>query len=314
VNDPTDVRTAKEVPRPAQFVKAAVMVWAVAAGGVGRMTDAGSPAPGWYPDPTGAPGQRYWDGNTWTEQTRADAPDAASAPTAVAPAVPPTTPDPAPQAFTPPPVAPPSYVATPAAGTSPTPGVASQGVTARGLAPLIVVLGGALVFFIAMFLPWMEIEATGLDVQQVPFELSEWRNGWSGDVPWLVLGADATSDTANGVSDMIFGFLMIGGAAILAVVIALGVAGNAKPLLVFAMIGLGVITVLLILLELLTVPGEIDDGLEAAEAAALALGGSAEASGGIAIGFWIGLLGALAVVGGGVWYFLDQQRAATSAA
>lgn len=26
--------------------------------------------PGWYPDPTGTPGERYWDGQTWTEQTR----------------------------------------------------------------------------------------------------------------------------------------------------------------------------------------------------------------------------------------------------
>lgn len=24
-----------------------------------------SPAPGWYPDPTGAPGARYWDGSRW---------------------------------------------------------------------------------------------------------------------------------------------------------------------------------------------------------------------------------------------------------
>src|SRR5690349_12060719 len=26
-------------------------------------------APGWYPDPTGLPVQRYWDGNDWTEHT-----------------------------------------------------------------------------------------------------------------------------------------------------------------------------------------------------------------------------------------------------
>ena len=24
-----------------------------------------SPTPGWYPDPSGAPGQRYWDGQQW---------------------------------------------------------------------------------------------------------------------------------------------------------------------------------------------------------------------------------------------------------
>lgn len=26
------------------------------------------PAPGWYPDPYGQPGQRWWDGTTWTDQ------------------------------------------------------------------------------------------------------------------------------------------------------------------------------------------------------------------------------------------------------
>ena len=27
-----------------------------------------SPTPGWYPDPSGAPVQRFWDGNAWTAQ------------------------------------------------------------------------------------------------------------------------------------------------------------------------------------------------------------------------------------------------------
>lgn len=26
--------------------------------------------PGWYPDPHGEPRERYWDGHTWTDQTR----------------------------------------------------------------------------------------------------------------------------------------------------------------------------------------------------------------------------------------------------
>lgn len=26
------------------------------------------PAPGWYPDPSGAPGQQYWDGQQWQGQ------------------------------------------------------------------------------------------------------------------------------------------------------------------------------------------------------------------------------------------------------
>ena len=30
------------------------------------MTTPPTPPPGWYPDPSGAPGQRYWDGNNWS--------------------------------------------------------------------------------------------------------------------------------------------------------------------------------------------------------------------------------------------------------
>lgn len=28
-----------------------------------------TPAPGWYPDPSGAPAQRYWDGHSWTSHS-----------------------------------------------------------------------------------------------------------------------------------------------------------------------------------------------------------------------------------------------------
>ena len=31
--------------------------------------EAWSVPPGWYPDPSGAPVQRFWDGNAWTAQT-----------------------------------------------------------------------------------------------------------------------------------------------------------------------------------------------------------------------------------------------------
>ena len=30
------------------------------------MTTSGTPASGWYPDPSGAPGHRYHDGSRWT--------------------------------------------------------------------------------------------------------------------------------------------------------------------------------------------------------------------------------------------------------
>src|SRR6185437_5665298 len=32
-------------------------------------------APGWYPDPSGHPGQRYWDGQRWTDNWAPLAPD-----------------------------------------------------------------------------------------------------------------------------------------------------------------------------------------------------------------------------------------------
>jgi hypothetical protein len=46
------------------------------------------PAPGWYPDPAGA-GQRWWDGQRWTEQVGTPPPARESEPPPVAPAAPP---------------------------------------------------------------------------------------------------------------------------------------------------------------------------------------------------------------------------------
>lgn len=34
------------------------------------MTDQDAVAPGWYPDPSGAPLNRWWDGQRWTPQTQ----------------------------------------------------------------------------------------------------------------------------------------------------------------------------------------------------------------------------------------------------
>ena len=36
----------------------------------GSLPGAGSPAPGWYPDPSGAEQERWWDGELWGAQTR----------------------------------------------------------------------------------------------------------------------------------------------------------------------------------------------------------------------------------------------------
>ncbi|AXC35140.1 hypothetical protein SEA_PHRANNY_35 [Mycobacterium phage Phranny] len=43
------------------------------------------PAPGWYPDPNGAPGQRYFDGTEWTSHTQQAPPAHVPQPVAVLP-------------------------------------------------------------------------------------------------------------------------------------------------------------------------------------------------------------------------------------
>jgi Protein of unknown function (DUF2510) len=45
------------------------------------------PAAGWFPDPSGQPGQRYYDGRRWTQHFVPTPPPSAPAPTAVAVAV-----------------------------------------------------------------------------------------------------------------------------------------------------------------------------------------------------------------------------------
>jgi hypothetical protein len=51
------------------------------------------PAAGWYPDPAGQSGQRWWDGLGWTEYVRATPPSAPTIPAAaVVPSVPEATP------------------------------------------------------------------------------------------------------------------------------------------------------------------------------------------------------------------------------
>lgn len=83
-----------------------------------------SPAAGWYADPAGGGGQRYWDGSVWTEHVAAPVaqPVAPAAPAAPeAPVAPPVAADPAMPmapavAVPPPPPAPvaPAYAAAPA--------------------------------------------------------------------------------------------------------------------------------------------------------------------------------------------------------
>ena len=49
----------------------------------GLFEDGGSESPraGWYSDPGGSGGERYWDGTRWTDQTRAAGAGSGPAPT-----------------------------------------------------------------------------------------------------------------------------------------------------------------------------------------------------------------------------------------
>ncbi|HET7901687.1 MAG TPA: DUF4333 domain-containing protein [Candidatus Nanopelagicales bacterium] len=62
------------------------------------MTDPDLPQAGWYPDPSGAPALRWWNGVTWSDQTHPLSPDAARPSPAAAP---PTAPLPTTQVWAP---------------------------------------------------------------------------------------------------------------------------------------------------------------------------------------------------------------------
>jgi hypothetical protein len=69
------------------------------------VTDPDLPQPGWYPDPSGAPALRWWNGVTWSDTTHPLAPDAEAPATSAAP---PTAPLPTTQVWSrvvPPPAA-----------------------------------------------------------------------------------------------------------------------------------------------------------------------------------------------------------------
>jgi hypothetical protein len=69
-NDPYDRRLAEEGPLRRPPTTGWNRGGAVSGGGppaLPSLHGAGEPAAGWYPDPEGAAGQRWWDGTRWSE-------------------------------------------------------------------------------------------------------------------------------------------------------------------------------------------------------------------------------------------------------
>ncbi|MFL6097092.1 MAG: DUF2510 domain-containing protein, partial [Blastococcus sp.] len=54
------------------------------------------PPPGWYPDPAGSAGTRWWDGHGWTDHVQQATPAPPSTPTPPPPPPPSATPPPPP--------------------------------------------------------------------------------------------------------------------------------------------------------------------------------------------------------------------------
>ena len=107
------------------------------------------PAPGWYRDPDDATGERWWDGNAWTDQRRTTQAEG-RAPTSLwdaagssAPVAQPPTPPPPPAASAPPPEAPAEAV-EPVSTTRPvsSPGPALPPPTGRPISTLPAGAGG----------------------------------------------------------------------------------------------------------------------------------------------------------------------------
>ncbi|MGQ0825722.1 MAG: DUF2510 domain-containing protein [Actinomycetota bacterium] len=167
--------------------------------------------------------------------------------------------------------------------------------TPRGLS---LVLAGVILFAISSLLPWATAEA---------LDESESFNGWSGDIPWALLGADAdellASDT--GTSDLLLLFPIVLVAGGLALALA---RGNRNQNLATGIIALGALGAVLVIIEWLQITSEFDDLIDFVEQSGL------DASAGVGFGLWFGLLGTIAVVVGGVLYRVEMSKSAAGAA
>lgn len=273
------------------------------------MSDTTNPPPGWYPDPSGQAPFRYWDGGRWTEHTNNGTPAPVQQ---VQPA--PFTPQPAVPAAPANPLAPqaPGYLpGAPAAA----PAGSSSGISAQGLLAdlqkfegFAVMVAGALLFIIASFLPWADTKVQGFDAFGNSVNQEKSYNAWSSDVPWMVLGYDASLETLqeaqqtgkepSGATDMIIMAPLL--------LAAVGVAAaprfgkqvkNGATISTGLAAGFAVFTIA----EVFSVSSSMGD-LEDL------FGGALEA--GVGFGAWIGALAAIAVgVGGARLHMAAKQNA-----
>lgn len=167
------------------------------------MSQPANPPAGWYPDPAGQAGSRYWDGARWTTHTQPPPGAAPAAPTTPAPPQPPV-PSTAPSYAVPPP---PATAGAPApAPPAPASASASAGLNGfvdalKRLEPFALVLAGGVLFLVATVLPWVSVE-------NLQTRASDSVNAWSGDGGWLIFGSSAEEAlrSVSGTTDMIILF------------------------------------------------------------------------------------------------------------
>ncbi|MCP3935142.1 MAG: DUF2510 domain-containing protein [Actinomycetia bacterium] len=158
------------------------------------------PAPGWYSDPAGGGGLRYWDGQTWTSHTASapvqpvQPPPQSVQPVGPPPGPPPSSPPRAPSSPPPAPSAPPPAQAAPAQQ----PGV--EAVNSAGLDHRVVMtLIGAAVVFVGSVLPWVDFDGFT-------------QSGFETNLPWALTGAPLDS-SGDGVIAHGWLFVILAGLA-----------------------------------------------------------------------------------------------------
>ncbi|MEQ1699343.1 MAG: DUF2510 domain-containing protein [Ilumatobacteraceae bacterium] len=275
-----------------------------------------SPPPaGWYPDPSGRAPFRYWDGARWTEHTDQGT---APSPSPTAPAAP-AAPSPAPM-YTPPAPGyqPPAPGYAPAAPGAPMSAAAPAGgmwtaqsfiEDVKKLEGLALVVVGVIVFILASFLNWSDgsLKANGQEIGSGP------ANAWDGDGLWLIRGWDVNLANANTIisggtvdsgTDMVI--LLPLALIVLAAAVAPKIGKkitNGNEIVAGAAVLLAGLTIA----ETVHLSGAIDDLVNIFDGQFI---GNVQltASGGLAFGIYIALLGTLVAAGGAVKHYLANKQ------